>query len=128
MLLALAVCVSTAHAGIPAGFGETPGVITKNTPHYDLERLSDEGRRIGRTSDSSVGSLRLLAAAYYSPGTSASANLKTGVGAPLGVKVRMARGENLPSVPSDPAPPRGRGQGAGGGCGAGCRGQRRERS
>src|SRR5437899_5653948 len=30
-----------------------------------------------------------------------------------GVKARLARGENLPSAPSDSAPPRGRGQGLG---------------
>ncbi len=39
MLLALAFYASTAHAGIPAGFGGTPGVVNENTPHYDLELL-----------------------------------------------------------------------------------------
>jgi len=33
MLLALALHASTAHAGTPAGFGGTPGVINENTPH-----------------------------------------------------------------------------------------------
>ena len=32
MLLALALYASTAHAGIPAGFGGTPGVVNENTP------------------------------------------------------------------------------------------------
>jgi hypothetical protein len=43
MLLALALYASTAHAGIPAGFGGTPGVVNENTPHYDLELLGSEG-------------------------------------------------------------------------------------
>ena len=43
MLLALAFYASTAHAGIPAGFGGTPGVVNENTPHYDLELLGSEG-------------------------------------------------------------------------------------
>ena len=37
MLLALALYASTAHAGIPAGFGGTPGVVNENTLHYDPE-------------------------------------------------------------------------------------------
>ena len=31
MLLALALYASTAHAGIPAGFGGTPGVVNEKT-------------------------------------------------------------------------------------------------
>jgi hypothetical protein len=45
MLLALALHASTDHAGIPAGFGGTPGVINENTPHYDLEPLYHEALR-----------------------------------------------------------------------------------
>lgn len=44
MLLALALCASTAQAGIPAGFGGTLGVINENTPHYDLELLYHDGK------------------------------------------------------------------------------------
>ena len=44
MLLALALHASTAHAGTPAGFGGTPGVIHENTPHYDLEPLYHDGK------------------------------------------------------------------------------------
>ena len=36
MLPALALYASTAHAGISAGFGGTPGVVTEHTPYYDL--------------------------------------------------------------------------------------------
>jgi hypothetical protein len=43
MLLALALYASTAHAGIPAGFGGTPSAFNENTPHYDLELLGSEG-------------------------------------------------------------------------------------
>jgi hypothetical protein len=44
MPLALALFASIAHAGIPAGFGGTPGVVNENTPHYDLEPLSHDGK------------------------------------------------------------------------------------
>jgi len=44
MLLALALHASTDHAGIPAGFGGTPGVVNENTPHYDLEPLYHDGK------------------------------------------------------------------------------------
>lgn len=36
MLLALALYASTARAGIPAGFGETPGVVNEDRPDYDF--------------------------------------------------------------------------------------------
>jgi len=99
MLLALALYASTAHAGIPAGFAGTPGVVNENTPHHDLELLSHDGKA-HRPHKRLL--LRLPPSprrGAHSPGTSASANPKTGVGAPLGVKARMARGENLPSAP-----------------------------
>ena len=48
MLLALALYASTTHAGIPAGFGGTPGVINENTPRYDLEPLYHDGKAHGR--------------------------------------------------------------------------------
>lgn len=44
MLLALALYASTAHAGISAGFGGTPGVVNENTPLYDLELLYHDGK------------------------------------------------------------------------------------
>lgn len=34
MLLALALYASTAHAGIPTGFGGTLGVVNENMSHY----------------------------------------------------------------------------------------------
>ena len=43
-MLALALYASTAHAGIPAGFGGTPSVVNENTPHYDLELLYHDGK------------------------------------------------------------------------------------
>ena len=36
MRLTLALYASTAHAGIPAGFGGTPAAVTEHTPYYDL--------------------------------------------------------------------------------------------
>ena len=44
MLLALALYASTAHAAIPAVFGGTPGVVSENTPHYDLELSHHDGK------------------------------------------------------------------------------------
>ena len=44
MLLALALYASIAHAGIPAGFGGTPGVVSENTPQYDLALLYHDGK------------------------------------------------------------------------------------
>jgi hypothetical protein len=44
MLLALALYASTAHAGIPAVFGGTPGVVNENTQHYDLELSYHDGK------------------------------------------------------------------------------------
>jgi len=85
MLLALALYASTAHAGIPAGFGRMLGVVNENTPHYDLELLYHDGK--AHRPDKRL-LLRLPPSPRRgapSPGTSASANLKTGVGAPLGV-------------------------------------------
>jgi hypothetical protein len=55
MLLALALYASTAHAGIPAGFGGTLGVVNENTPHYDLDLLYHDGKAHRRTSASSFG-------------------------------------------------------------------------
>ena len=44
MLLALALHASPDHAGVPAGFGGTPGVVNENTPHYHLEPLYHDGK------------------------------------------------------------------------------------
>jgi hypothetical protein len=44
MLLALALHTSIPHAGLPAGFGETPGVVNEATPHYDLGLLYHDGK------------------------------------------------------------------------------------
>jgi hypothetical protein len=84
MLPALALYASTAHAGIPAGFGGTPGAVN--------ELYHDSNKRL-------LLRLPFQRRGAHSPGTSASASLKTGVGAPLGVKAGVARSENLPSAP-----------------------------
>jgi hypothetical protein len=44
MLLALALYAATTHAGIPGGFGGTPGVVNETTLHYDLELLYHDGK------------------------------------------------------------------------------------
>jgi hypothetical protein len=81
MLLARALYASTSHAGVPAGFGGTPGIVNENTPHYHLELQYHDGR--AHRPDKRL-LLRLPPSprrGAHSPGTS-SANLKTGVGAP----------------------------------------------
>jgi hypothetical protein len=56
-LLALALYASTVHAGMPAGFGGTPGVVNENTPHYDLELLYHDRNAHRPDKRSSFGSL-----------------------------------------------------------------------
>jgi hypothetical protein len=80
-------------------FGGTPGVVNENTSHYDLELSYHDGKAHSPAK-------RLLFRLPPSPRrgaqssrTSAGANLKAGIGAPLGVKARMGRGENPPSAP-----------------------------
>ncbi len=63
MLLALAMSAATAHAGIPAGFGGTPGVVNKDTPHYDLKLLYHDGKAQRPDKRPPFDSLRLPAAA-----------------------------------------------------------------
>jgi hypothetical protein len=46
MLLVLALYASTAHTGIHAGFGETPGIVNENTPRYDLEPVGSTISRV----------------------------------------------------------------------------------
>jgi hypothetical protein len=65
MLLALALYASTSHAGVPAGFGGTPGIVNERTRRTATSSCcTTTGRPIGRTDASSFGSLCLLAAAY----------------------------------------------------------------
>jgi len=52
MLLALAMSAATAHAGIPAGFGGTPGIVNEARRTTTSSCCTTTGRRRGRTSAS----------------------------------------------------------------------------